>query len=649
MSDRLQRQNIQALNRDQITINNALVSTPKYQNINNTFKTEASSNGSLIFYRTDGRQSLYFQSKWSPQEEAKAFVRSSYRPNCQVVILLGIEFGYIARELLSVMRQDQRMILIEPDSEIFSYAIQKVDLTSIFLDERVWLHVYSGERDFRSFVEKCFSRLDVDLSRNNISTLISPPYLQLCDDRIKRIVQISNLCIRHIRTVQNTITFFADIWLENYIQNMSYFDKSLDAESFFDQYQGLPAYLIAAGPSLDKNIQELKSVKRDGVIFAGYTSLNILLANGIRPDFVVAIDGRQLGYESCEQQKECFDVPLIYSPLADYRLLRKHKGVKIRAVVAYDEYSKYVYQITGKPYHALFAAGTVMATMLDLAYLFGCSPIAFVGQDLAFGENQAYASGSNYDNLPGYGKQLMEGDNVVMIQDIYGGERRTSPVFLEYKRGLEEYIALKQEEGRFLDATEGGALIEGTVVCTLKQVVEYGKKRGRGNITEREDKLLKDAGYDFNEDSGMDAERKLAINQQERRRFSEKIQSIIKYAFQGLDEIADLLEETLKEIQILPQRRRDGLGEKEYENILIQKMESCNRCLNEWNEDTELFRFSIMGRLYESDRKASLWREKNGDLIEAERVWAVCFYSSVLGMIREKKDMFVAKEDWVTV
>lgn len=655
MESYIWKQNIQALKETQSNINDSILSEPNHQRGNNTFITELSNDGSLIFYRTDSRQSLYFQSRQNPKEEAKAFVRSCYRPSCQIIILFGLEFGYIARELLAAMRRDQVLILVEPDWEVFSYAIRKIDLTSILLDERVCFHLYSGEEEFRGFIEQCFNGLSADLSRNNIATLITPPYLQFCDARIQRLVKIANGSIRHIRAGQNTIMFYADLWLENYIQNMAYFTESVEVESFFGRYRGRTAYLVAAGPSLDKNIRELKKVEGKGVIFTGYTSLRILLANGISPDFVVAIDGKQLNYENDEQQEETFDIPLIYSPMVDYRLLRKHRGAKISAVVAYDEYSKYLYQRIGKPYHALYAAGTVVATMLDIAYLFGCRPIVFVGQDLAYGEEQAYASGSSYSFLPGHDKRLLEDPNLVWVRDIYGGESRTSPVFLEYKRGLEHYIALKREEGCFLDATEGGVLIEGTEICTLKQAAErsMGKDKG-GGIGENGDfaggcsdeecsgfvgfsERDKDVGAgEFGGTFAREKGQERVAGRRIRQEWSERAETVISAAFQGLDEVERFLLETLEEIQVLPQRKREGLEEREYEHLLIRSMERCNCFLDEWNESTGFFRFSLMGRLYRADREAAMWREKHGDLLEAERLGMVHFYSSVLDMLREK-------------
>ena len=51
-----------------------------------------------------------------------------------------------------------------------------------------------------------------------------------------------------------------------------------------------PAFIVSAGPSLDKNIDELKNIKGRGVIMAVDTAIKPLLKKGIVPDIVASVD-----------------------------------------------------------------------------------------------------------------------------------------------------------------------------------------------------------------------------------------------------------------------------------------------------------------------------------------------------------------------
>lgn len=54
--------------------------------------------------------------------------------------------------------------------------------------------------------------------------------------------------------------------------------------------RGLSAYIVAAGPSLEKNAPELRRVGRLGVVICVDAALRHLLSVGVRPDYCVAID-----------------------------------------------------------------------------------------------------------------------------------------------------------------------------------------------------------------------------------------------------------------------------------------------------------------------------------------------------------------------
>ena len=66
--------------------------------------------------------------------------------------------------------------------------------------------------------------------------------------------------------------------------------KLLFCSRLFDKFKGIPAIVVAAGPSLDKNIDLLKKIKGRFPIIAVDTALRHMIANGIKPDIVCAAD-----------------------------------------------------------------------------------------------------------------------------------------------------------------------------------------------------------------------------------------------------------------------------------------------------------------------------------------------------------------------
>jgi len=83
---------------------------------------------------------------------------------------------------------------------------------------------------------------------------------------------------------------FAPRYLLNTIRNIPVIAGSADVSALDDAFTNVPAVVVAAGPSLDRNIAELRRIRGRALIIAVDTALRPLLEAGIAPELVVAID-----------------------------------------------------------------------------------------------------------------------------------------------------------------------------------------------------------------------------------------------------------------------------------------------------------------------------------------------------------------------
>ena len=87
-----------------------------------------------------------------------------------------------------------------------------------------------------------------------------------------------------------------------------------------------PGILVAAGPSLNKNIQELKKAKGKAFIVAVDTAIKPLLQEGILPDMFAIVDAEKpLDLVKIEGIR---DVPLMTTLNAAPEVLAYHRGMK---------------------------------------------------------------------------------------------------------------------------------------------------------------------------------------------------------------------------------------------------------------------------------------------------------------------------------
>ena len=80
---------------------------------------------------------------------------------------------------------------------------------------------------------------------------------------------------------------------ENILCNAKYVIKGYKTRQFVDVIpRNIPAIIVAAGPSLNKNILELKRLKGRAFIIAVDTAIKPLLNAGIIPDMYAVVDGK---------------------------------------------------------------------------------------------------------------------------------------------------------------------------------------------------------------------------------------------------------------------------------------------------------------------------------------------------------------------
>ena len=84
-------------------------------------------------------------------------------------------------------------------------------------------------------------------------------------------------------------------------------------------YQRIPVVIVAAGPSLDKNIHILKEFQGKCLIICVDIVLFKLIENGIRPDFVINIDPHPETVNSvdCLLADSYKHIPVVHKDLLD--------------------------------------------------------------------------------------------------------------------------------------------------------------------------------------------------------------------------------------------------------------------------------------------------------------------------------------------
>jgi hypothetical protein len=303
--------------------------------------------------------------------------------------------------------------------------------------------------------------------------------------------------------------------------------------------KGLVTYLVCAGPSLDKNIQELKTMGERGVIVCIDANLEHLLENGIVPEYCVSIDASNKIWDMMKGIiKQTKDITLVCNSAANPIVVRKWKGPKFffnsphpRFGTKSDEYyslSRYIVAKKdikkgselkfGKNYNVVFP-GVLMelpcgGNVTTTAHMFcltcmRATSIVFVGADFSWEDSSHFYAGSKHgDNT----KARTLNEPILSHLNINKKRVNTNISLDSFKRWHEQialmhpYTCINASEGGILGVDDKGRKEPFFGFGTLKDIireyspmskhkarVRYPKgKQDRGVITEPIGEIVQD-------------------------------------------------------------------------------------------------------------------------------------------------------------
>ncbi len=239
------------------------------------------------------------------------------------------------------------------------------------------------------------------------------------------------------------------LWLDNYQKN-----KSDISVSPIKKERHKPIILIGASPAIKKNVNQLKKADERFTIICCNTSLKYILSQGVKPDYVFAVEGNH--HIAKDFDCDTKDLTLIASPFISHEALMKWQG------------DKYFYMIGGgKKFDKRFrkdwektcdidiGGGNVVSTSFLWAYKFlDARDFIVIGMSLCF-YDEYYLDGRIKPN-----ENIENWRGKYMALDINGQVVNTTPALTMYKTWFETYIryAIDYGGGSFINSTEDGIL-----------------------------------------------------------------------------------------------------------------------------------------------------------------------------------------------
>lgn len=255
------------------------------------------------------------------------------------------------------------------------------------------------------------------------------------------------------------------MFLRNSLINAVLASRHVPLEQFKNLKLNKPILIVAAGPSLNKQMPLLKKNQHLFTILAVDTVWPILHKNEITPDVLFALDSRSKPSWDQNQVSEntCFAVDIGCAPKLVWWNNKNHM---------FTTTSMGIMGLLGRM--GVFAdvlptGGSVATSAFGFGLLLGGNPIVLIGQDLALTGGKDHADGY----LHTYSEKTLKNrtNDGFDVEGYYGDQVRTERQLLFYKNWFENQIK-NFPQTMVINSTEGGAKIYGSLQIPFEKVCE---------------------------------------------------------------------------------------------------------------------------------------------------------------------------------
>lgn len=397
--------------------------------------------------------------------EAESYLEKIPESSTGVVILLGIGSGNIPLEIIKKRQKISKLLLYDLNPAEFRQNLSFRDFSPLLEDQRVVINIapFPALEETLNQAAVAIQLEDTHFLKLLPSFAAEPGYHALSDS-LYPILNRYN--VGGATAMQTGRTF-----LKNRLQNLEVIQHHRLLDELQDKFTQVPAILVGGGPSLNKNIRQLKEIGTNALIIAVDSTLPALTANGIRPHFISTLDPDEVIYEKmADCAPSAHDVSLLCMLQTATTIPKTFPAKQVFWGLGDSITEQWLAPILGAKV-CTDEALTVANLSLAAAITMGANPIIFVGQDLAYTNFETHAAHTVLDNKDFLDSLKNGKDDLVWVKGINGGQVPTDRGFFSAKNHFESLIS-KNSGNTYINATEGGAHLEGTTALPLADTIE---------------------------------------------------------------------------------------------------------------------------------------------------------------------------------
>jgi len=384
----------------------------------------------------------------------------------RAVAIVGAGLGYLT-EAARERWPDAVLVVLEPLRDLAEAA--KARTPALYAPGRV--HVLVGP-DYAGAdaLWKVFDAADAVSPSSGLSpsVVVHPVLAKAIAAPIAKALQVAQRAIDAATMNARAREENAGRYVCNTLRNVAHMAGGSDPGRLRDQFAGVPAIVVGAGPSLDAAIPALRGLDGRALLIVADTAWRPLAAAGIDPHIVVATDPTEANGRHLRGVTGARDTWVVAEGSVDPDALHGLRGrVGVFRIAGHHPWPWL--NTLGIDRDVVKAWGSVLTSAFDLAVIAGCHPIVFVGADLSFTDGRPYCRGTSAEedwavhtargaSLRRVWTNTIEARPLRRVPDVTGGETPTAPHLIEFRNWLVAEAG-RQPSGRVVNASGAGILM----------------------------------------------------------------------------------------------------------------------------------------------------------------------------------------------
>jgi hypothetical protein len=265
---------------------------------------------------------------------------------------------------------------------------------------------------------------------------------------------------------------FARPYLLNTLANLEEILGGGRVEGLAGLGRGRPAVIAGAGPSLNRNLDELRPLRDRAVVMAAGSAMRPMIAAGVEPDLLVALDPGDANARNMAGTGVARRTWLVGEGSLPHSIFEEYRGRSVAFRVGPNHPWPWLLSLGLEP-GLLRAWGSVVTSAFDLALLMECNPIIFIGCDHAYTNGQPYCRGVTWEtiwedeqrdgaSIQDVWRGWCEYKGIVLRSDVHGEPIETTAHLISFSDWLVD-ASVRAAPVRVVNATGAGILWGGRI------------------------------------------------------------------------------------------------------------------------------------------------------------------------------------------